>query len=903
MANVKTGRRRYSNPTDGGAGGGSTGGGVPASAGFDPSQLSANGDTAVPPPPGNNGQNLPVGAAPPANDGAFQSGPGGTGQTDYMKQANSNIQSIGERGNSLNDETGSQVQDYGNQESKYRNSADAAASDLQQTPGYNASESAQIGQDFGANKTGQVGYNDTFLTKDEQGGILGNTDAAKGYYNPDSLTNETNAGNAAGSDATSRYQAGLNGSFDPSKLSMSQGYGDTLNGAVDSEGKAVGGALSTEAAGLNGAVDPSKLGMSSDYAKTEQLTPQQQQDMVTAAGTTVGNQSRTQQDEIARRAAADGNSSPAAIAAAMSRNKLQGDADAGDAMTKARIDASNAAAARAQSVENTRLGTEQDISGRQMSNAQTLGQQGTAAAENLAGTKIGVGNAMENTRLGANQDIANRQMTAAQAGGQAGITQANTNTNRTLATDTANQATGQNLAHQADVEQSQREAALAAQRTGASATENASKFNQGNTTAQENSQGAQTTGNARIAGDTSYRNYLTSQQGAAQSGKQTATGQQIQNFGTQTQGTNAATATGSQAATAKAGQPTTGDKIIGGVTGALGGLASFLEDGGIATEPTLAVVGENGPEEVKDMSQTGSGETDHEDSGLPGGDPTNEDPHTGLQKLGSKIKARYSNPASQSQQQPISGQQPAQAGSPAMYSNLGSSIGKIAGSFLEDGGTATGPTPAVVGENGPEAVVPVGPQSGGIQPGAGGAAPMPPTFNGLPETQQTGPAPMTPSTPALQAGAGGAAPPPAQSPGVQMGAGGAAPQPTTQPPATPPAASSPFLAQKPTRYNPTPQQPQAAKPPVSTSPQSQQPAGGAMNSPQKAPVATPARSGNVFTKPTYVMLGEDHPEAVVPLNPTAKSKITPSMMGMGRYKGGQVGGHALAVLGANRIGL
>jgi hypothetical protein len=96
------------------------------------------------------------------------------------------------------------------------------------------------------------------------------------------------------------------------------------------------------------------------------------------------------------------------------------------------------------------------------------------------------------------------------------------------------------------------------------------------------------------------------QQGQTQNqNAQNARQRQQQTYGTQTSGTNQATAIGAAADNANKSRPGIFDKIVGGVTGAVGALgggegmkAIGLADGGVVTKPTYALIGEDGPEAV-----------------------------------------------------------------------------------------------------------------------------------------------------------------------------------------------------------------------------------------------------------------------------------------------------------------
>jgi hypothetical protein len=111
---------------------------------------------------------------------------------------------------------------------------------------------------------------------------------------------------------------------------------DYLGGIEDPLAQGLGGYNAAETAGI-------------------ELTPEQQQQIVTGAGISAGVQNQAAVGAAERAAAAAGGN-PAALATYRARAAQQGGAAAGDAMTQARIAASNTAAQREQTIGNARLG-------------------------------------------------------------------------------------------------------------------------------------------------------------------------------------------------------------------------------------------------------------------------------------------------------------------------------------------------------------------------------------------------------------------------------------------------------------------------------------------------------------------------------------------------------------------
>lgn len=144
------------------------------------------------------------------------------------------------------------------------------------------------------------------------------------------------------------------------------------------------GALDPLRARLEAAVDPAKLGLSREFLERYDVTPRDLQDIVDAAGQSVGLRTQAERDELRRALAAQGQTSPLAEQAALNRLKVRGDIDAADAMTRARIEARRLGLDTALGREQMRLGAERDISGRLRDIGSEIGQSEIATARNVA---------------------------------------------------------------------------------------------------------------------------------------------------------------------------------------------------------------------------------------------------------------------------------------------------------------------------------------------------------------------------------------------------------------------------------------------------------------------------------------------------------------------------------------
>lgn len=551
------------------------------------------------------------------------------------------------QGQSQNEETG-----YNTRKSWGQGSADQLYSELNDTPGYTPGEAGQINVDYSKLQTPQSDLNNRYLTSDEQSGIAGNPYQAMDAYNPDALTGMASGANDQQQNALSGQEGKLDTGVGQTKteldaaasnpdLQLNPDYAKIASTGLNQTQTGIANSLSGEAGNVRGAI--------SSGLKNYQMTPQQQQDIVTGAGISAGTGYRASEDTLQRQAAAAG-ANPMGVAAYRARAERDAAGAAGDAMTQARIQASDAAAQREMNQTQLQTSTESD-----------LGKQHVAGTEASGQMQQDVINKGEQLRLGSAQDIATRQAQAATTAGQlgqqateyAGSSRLNTqaqNADRTLGTEAANQKTGQGLLAAGETAASGRANTLATNRQGTTADVQNTGYTQGMQATGATAAGAKAAADARIAGQTASRNYYTGQATQAQQGAETAAGQKIQAYGGQYNAANTADRNG---ITANA-QPGTLQKIAGAVSGFIpgasggGGGSSSGSSGGTAggweypggetgkvvTKPTTMTIGENGPEYVA--------------------------------PLGAKN--------------------------------------------YEDGGVATEPTVANVGENGPEAVVPVGGQ-------------------------------------------------------------------------------------------------------------------------------------------------------------------------------------------------
>ena len=408
-----------------------------------------------------------------------------------------------------------------------------------------------------------------YLTPDQQSAIMGNPNAAMNdlapYFNQTDTVLATDRGNQDLAVQTEGNQ--LNAAIDPSQLSLSADYGSNINNQV-------GGTKSD----LDSIAANPNLNTDADYKNIEQMTPQQQQDIVNAAGTTVGNSNESALEAMGRQANAAGIGT-LGQEALQSRMQRQAESDSADAETNARIAASNAAATREQTVQGTELGAAQQQAGLQQQGTEYSGSQALSALQDE-----------EQKRLAAQEDISNRQLQAATTYGNNSIQNEQFQGGQDLGVTEEQQNTGLATQTAAEAAEQARAAAIANNTQATTQANNTTNYNRGASANSALSQRYGTVGNTQIAQENTGGAGIAGEQGLEQGTATTAGSQQLGAFGATTGATNQAAGVESGAQN----QPGLGTKILGGVLGAV----SAFKDGGVATHPTDALLGEDGPEMV-----------------------------------------------------------------------------------------------------------------------------------------------------------------------------------------------------------------------------------------------------------------------------------------------------------------
>lgn len=204
-----------------------------------------------------------------------------------------------------------------------------------------------------------------------------------------------------------------NNTTDPRKIAQNQRglirqQGDQLIQQNNETQNAENQRRSQTADYLNNIEDPLAQGQGG-YNPSElsqiQMTPEQQADIVRSAGITAGAGNAAAVNAAQRAADATGGN-PAALAVYRARAQQQEGAQAGDAMTKARVAASDAAAGRAENIGQTRIGQQnQGLNYYQGQNAQANSNANEAANRSLGayGTETTGSNAAAGQGLQASQ--------------------------------------------------------------------------------------------------------------------------------------------------------------------------------------------------------------------------------------------------------------------------------------------------------------------------------------------------------------------------------------------------------------------------------------------------------------------------------------------------------------------
>jgi len=412
--------------------------------------------------------------------------------------------------------------------------------------GYSAEEQADImGDDFSF-MTGQDGYDANFLTPDEQNQVRGNPWERAAYFNPDDMVRQNNESAGYQRDAVNQMEAGLNESIDGERLGMSSDY----SRSVDST-------LQGTAANVRGAYDPAALRADRTSLDRIRMTPEEEQDIVTSAGISGGMKYRASAGELDRRSRAAG-IDPVGAAAMRGRYLREGAATSADAITNARVAASNARAGREGSAESLRMGGER-----------TAADIGTGTEMALGNQALSANTTREGIRMGAQRDISNRLADRATTVGQTRVgTEQGINAQQRQQNQ-YNASTGTALATGIEQDTAARARDIAGNRQTTNRTNQNQQFQQGMTRNEARSGRATQVAGARRQDAQEGRGYIREQAGVANQNSQNEANRQGQIYATQgqlAQGTTSAQQRKDQ-------QPKWWEKIIGAGAQAAGAWA------------------------------------------------------------------------------------------------------------------------------------------------------------------------------------------------------------------------------------------------------------------------------------------------------------------------------------------
>lgn len=317
---------------------------------------------------------------------------------DLNRQISSDREYAFGRGDELNQQSRDRAADQSGIWNNYRRYADEVYDPLiGGRGGYSPEEIDQItrGGEFDQFMTSGGEYDENFLTPEEQAAIYGQPWNRAAYFNPDAMEGRQNESAGYQRAAVNELQSGLYDSLD-----QNLGLSDEYSQGVDST-------LANTATGVYGSYDPRALRANAASLDRIRMTPEEEQDIITKAGISGGMKYKAGIGQIDRNARAAG-IDPVGAGALRGRYLRDSAADAADAMTLARVQASNARAGREATAEGIRMGGER-----------TAADIGTGAALALGNQRLGATTTREGMRLGAEGDISSRRADLAKTVGQA----------------------------------------------------------------------------------------------------------------------------------------------------------------------------------------------------------------------------------------------------------------------------------------------------------------------------------------------------------------------------------------------------------------------------------------------------------------------------------------------------
>lgn len=454
-----------------------------------------------------------------------------------------------------------------------------------------------------------------YLTSDEQNAILGDTERGIRQLGTDEAGID-----AAGNTSDANVRGELYQYRDRTNDALNAQDTNVRN-AVSGQKAYTRGVVSGEAANARKYLDPNALNTSAEYNSAYNFGDRDSQDIQDKAARSIQAQSQADEDRLLSDANANGNTSPLAIQAARDRIRLTSGANSADALTDARIQAKLLQLQTAQNKENTRLEAAQNYANLGTNTELNLGQDALENEQSLGAAEIGAESYLGDQRTKTQQALGTTSIGVEKGIGDQKVDIATKGTDRNLA---AYQA--------ADAANSTRAGQVATNRQATSEGNQNTQYTRGKSAYDAKSAANTNFANQRRADEQEYRKTLADRQAQAAQNTQVGNQQRIGNYGAETGATNAAT--GNAIVNYKV--PSTTEKVLGGIASVVAGAKGLVSPG-----PQDALVAEKGPELEVNLAKlpryqygfdpteemdpygtgyvTGSGETETEGSGLPGG--------------------------------------------------------------------------------------------------------------------------------------------------------------------------------------------------------------------------------------------------------------------------------------------
>ncbi len=502
---------------------------------------------------------------------------------------------------------------------------------------------------------------------------------------------------------------------------VGQGYGD-VRGALG-----YGEQMGTQY------IDPSKLSLSGDYLRDYNVSGRDMQNIRDRAGRQVGAQAQLDEENLLAAANAQGNTNPLALATARDRIRRTGEVNKANAMTDAEIQARALGLGVTQNRENTRLGAEQGLAGLGTSAGLTLGGRALAAEQGLLNANLnneqymgantlGTYNQLGNQALGAEQYLGSQALQGQQYLGQSRLSNLQDLAQRGVQTNEYTTGLGVPAYQGAESAASSRYGSLAGNRQATNQYNQGQEYNRGQYIYGAGAAANTNFANQQRTDEQQYRDYLSNMQNQANQNTTIGQQQKIGAYGSTNQGIQGATSGAIQ----NYAVPSLGEKLLG----------KFAK-GGVQQGPHMALVGEAGPELIIDLDRVphygdgfdpmGSGEADEpEEFGWMHGKQVKRGQDTGNNPLYEQIRKgaavgglNLPNPGGDMSQ-------PSGGSNGGGLLNKGIQIASLFGLFAKGGVVAhrphpshphsyetpnaelvTGPQIRMLGEAGPQAVIPL----------------------------------------------------------------------------------------------------------------------------------------------------------------------------------------------------